>query len=1031
MSVVGTAPDRRREPASHWAGDAESLARDLTAELGRRDVLFDAGNRALYATDASNYRQVPIGVVRPRTKDQVEAAVAICREHGAPLLARGGGTSLAGQCCNVAVILDFSRHMNRVLEIDPDGRSARVEPGAVLDTLRAAAKPHGLTFGPDPATHAWCTLGGMIGNNSCGVHSVHTGRTADNVRELEVLTYDGARFTVAATGEEALAAILAAGGRRGEIHRRLVELRDRYAPLIRERFARIPRRVSGYNLDELLPERGLHVARSLVGSEGTCVTILEATVDLVPSPPHRVLLVVGFADVYLAADHVPEVLEARPEGLEGMDHRLIRDQRKKGLNLEELELLPEGSGWLLVELGGETREEAIARARELAGRLEGREAVEAMRLLEEPEEQEKLWQVRESGLGATARVPGQPDTWPGWEDSAVPPERMGDYMRELRRLLDRHGYEGDFYGHFGDGCLHTRITFDLLSGPGIDRWRAFLGEAAELVVRFGGSLSGEHGDGQARAELLPLQFGEELTRAFAELKGIWDPGNRMNPGKVVDPLPITSGLRLGADHRPWEPATEFRYPDDDFHFSRAALRCVGVGKCRRTEGGTMCPSYMATREEVHSTRGRARLLFEMLTGDPLTEGWRSEAVREALDLCLACKACKHECPVNVDMATYKAELYAHYYRRRLRPFSAYALGLIHWWARAASRAPRLVNAVAQAPLLGRLTKAMAGVAPERDLPAFAPGTFRQRFRRHQPRHPQGPRVMLWPDTFTNHFDPEIGEAAVEALEAAGFRVEIPRPVLCCGRPLYDQGMLRLAKRLLRRILVELREEIRAGVPVVGLEPSCLAVFRDELGELFPHDPDARRLQQQCFTLAELLEKHAPHFEPPVLEREALVHGHCHHQAVMTLSGEKRLYQRMGLESRLLDSGCCGMAGSFGYEAEKYEVSIACAERVLLPAVREAGPETLLLTDGFSCREQIGHGTERRALHTAQVLQMALREGRQGPAGPRPERGYAGERALAGALAKGGVLAGAVAAAAGLVAGAAWAVGRLLGRKDER
>jgi FAD/FMN-containing dehydrogenase/Fe-S oxidoreductase len=891
------------------------------------------------------------------------------------VLARGGGTSLAGQCCNVAVVLDFSKHLNRILDLDPQARRARVEPGVVLDDLRDAAEAHHLTFGPDPATHTHCTLGGMIGNNSCGVHSVMAGKTDDNVEELEVLTYDGLRLRVGATSAEELARIVRSGGRRGEIYARLQALRDRYADLIRERYPDIPRRVSGYNLPALLPENGFHVARSLVGSEGTCVTVLEATVRLVPSPPARTLLVLGYPDVYAAADHVPEILEHGPIGLEGIDDVLVGNLRRKGERAEDLRLLPEGGGWLLVELGGDSREESDARARAVMAALQGRPDAPSMAVCDDPGQARRLWRIRESALAVTAHVPGEPPAWEGWEDSAVAPERLGSYLRELRRLLEKHGYACSLYGHFGQGCVHTRIDFDLVTEAGIRRFRAFVEEAADLVIRFGGSLSGEHGDGQSRAELLPRMFGPELVAAFRELKSIWDPGGRMNPGKVVDPFRLDENLRLGTGYRPPRLRTHFQFPDDDGSLASATLRCVGVGACRKTASGTMCPSYRATREEMHSTRGRARLLFEMLAGDPLAGGWRDEHVKEALDLCLACKACKGECPVEVDLATYKAEFLSHYYSRRLRPRSAYAFGLIPWWARLASRAPRAANLVTQTPGLRQLAKLAAGIAPERSIPAFARSTFRKRFAARKSGNGNERRVLLWPDTFNDHFHPEVAEAAVAVLEGLGYRVEIPRRPLCCGRPLYDWGMLGLAKRQLRRILGELRHEIRAGTPIVALEPSCAAVFRDELVNLFPRDEDARRLSQQVFLLSEFLVREDVLDRLPALRRRALLHGHCHQKALMPRDGEKEVLEAMGVDLEVLDSGCCGMAGAFGFEAgERYEVSVRCGERVLLPAVRQAPGDALIVADGFSCREQIAQGTGRGALHLAQVLQMALREG---------------------------------------------------------
>jgi len=962
---------------------AEVDAQALAAELSRRvsgEVRFDAGSRALYATDASNYRQVPIGVVLPRSVEDVVETVATCRRYGAPFLSRGGGTSLAGQCTNVAVVTDFSKHMNRVLEIDSVGRTARVEPGTVLDDLRDQAERHGLTFGPDPASHNRCTLGGMIGNNSCGVHSVMAGKTVDNVLALDVLTYDGLRLTVGPTAEEELARIVQGGGRRGEIYARLKALRDRDADLIRQRFPQIPRRVSGYNLDQLLPENGFDVARALVGSEGTCVTVLSALLRLVPSPPVRTLLVLGYTDAYAAADHVLEVLAHDPIGLEGMDEVLVEAIRRRGLLPKSLDLLPPGRGWLLVEFGGATREESVGKARDLMSeiaeitKITGMgEGAPSMRLFDDPLQAKGIWKVRESGLGATARV-GPVDSWEGWEDSAVAPEKLGTYLRALRRLYDKYGYRGAFYGHFGQGCVHTRIDFDLTSEPGIRIFRAFVEEAADLVVSLGGSLSGEHGDGQARAELLPRMFGPELVAAFREFKAIWDPEWKMNPGKVVLPYRLDENLRLGPDFHPPRLATRFQFPgDDQGSFARAALRCVGVGDCRKEHTGTMCPSYRVTRDEKDSTRGRARLLFEMLEGDPLRGGWRDPHVKDSLDLCLSCKGCKGECPVHVDMATYKAEFLSHYYEKRLRPRSAYAFGLVPWWVRLASSAPGLANFLTHAPGLSALAKAAAGMARQRQIPRFAPRTFKSSFAAREPRNAGRPRVILWPDTWSNHFHPEVAEAAVEVLEAAGWQVVVPAAALCCGRPLYDHGMLDLARRQLRQILAALAEEIAAGTSVVGLEPSCVSVFRDELCNLFPEDEAARRLAGQTFLLSELLVQKAGEWRPPTLRRKALVQGHCHHQALFRLDDEEEVLRRLGLDASILDSGCCGMAGAFGFEAGlRYDVSIAVGERGLLPAVRAAAAETLLIADGFSCREQIAQTTGRRALHLAQVLQMALR-----------------------------------------------------------
>jgi FAD/FMN-containing dehydrogenase/Fe-S oxidoreductase len=963
--------------------ESSALAAELRARI-RGEVRFGAGDRALYSTDASNYRQVPIGVVIPRDVDDVLQTIARCRQYGAPVLPRGGGTSLAGQTCNVAVVIDFSKYMNGVIAIDAEKRMARVQPGLVLDELRLAAEEHTLTFGPDPVTHNRCTLGGMIGNNSCGVHSVMAGKTDANVQELDIVTYDGLRMRVGKTSDEEIEGIILNGGRRGEIYSRLKALRDRYADLIRARYPDIPRRVSGYNLEQLLPENGFHVARALVGTEGTCVTVLEATVRLVHSPPARSLVVLGYPDIYRACDDIVELMAHRPIGLEGFDDRLVADMKKKHLHPQDLALLPEGGGWMLVEFGGPNKREADDRARGLIDELKSKVNPPTMKLFDAPKEQEQIWTVRESGLGAAAFIPGEPPYWPGWEDSAAPPETFGLYLRELRHLMDEYGYEGVFYGHFGQGCLHTRINFDLTTAPGIGRFRAFMNDAADLVVRYGGSLSGEHGDGQARAELLPKMYGNELVEAFREFKTIWDPQGKMNPGKVVEPYRLDDNLRLGAAYNPATVQAHFKFPDDNGRFADATLRCVGVGKCRRLSGSTMCPTFMVTREEKHSTRGRARLLFEMMQGEVVRQsGWRDENVKEALDLCLACKGCKGECPVNVDMATYKAEFMSHYYAGRPRPVTAYTIGLIYWWARLAALMPGWANLLTQTPLLSGLLKKLGGIAPERRIPAFATETFRQWFRHREPRTLKqwvGPRarngaprpqVILWADTFNNHFLPETLQAAVEVLEAAGYHVIVPRQSLCCGRPLYDYGFLDQAKHLLRQALTALRPYIEAGIPVVGLEPSCIAVFRDEMINLFPDDENAKRLSAQSFLLSEFLDRQD--YQPPPVARKVLVHGHCHHKAIMRMEDEAALFTKMGLDYRILDSGCCGMAGAFGFErGEHYDVSIRVGERVLLPSVRSAAKDTLIIANGFSCREQIAQTTDRRALHSAQVLQMALR-----------------------------------------------------------
>ncbi|MBW4027774.1 MAG: FAD-binding oxidoreductase [Acidobacteria bacterium] len=972
MTAVGASsllPVLNNHPHSHERfGAVEELERVLRAEM-RGEVRFDAGSRALYSTDASNYRQVPIAVVVPRDAADVEAALRACRSVGAPVLARGGGTSLAGQCCNVAVVLDFSKYMRSIQSLDPDARVAQVEPGIVLDRVREAAELHRLTFAPDPATHSRCTIGGMIGNNSCGVHALMGGKTVSNIRALDVVLYDGTRMTVGATSDEELRAIVASGGRRGQIYQSLLNIRDRYADLVRQRFPRIPRRVSGYNLDELLPEHGFHVARSLVGSEGTCVTIVGAQLDLKPSPPYRRLVALGFADPFLAADHVPFVLEYKPIGLEGFDGMLVDFMLRKQLAVEDVKLLPEGRGHLLVEFGAWSAEEADLQAAEFVLASQSL-APQPHAQLYSPADAARVWKVRESALGATVFVPGEPHGWEGWEDAAVPPARLGSYLRDLAELMRDYNYRSPMYGHFGQGCVHMRINFDLESEEGIRKYRDFIDHAADIVLAYGGSLSGEHGDGQARAALLPKMFGSELMQAFREFKAVWDPLNRMNPGKLIDPIEVyqpEENLRLGAGYHARKTDTYFSFSGDHGSFAEATLRCVGVGACRKAGSGTMCPSYMATQEEQHSTRGRAHLLWEMLEGGVLKDEWQDEHVHEALDLCLSCKACKSECPVNVDMATYKAEFLAHYHERHGHRLHDYAFGFMDRWAHAASFAPALANLPMRLPPAASLVKATLGIAPARTLPRFASKSY-QKGIAHSRTSGSGGRVLLWPDTWNNYFHPQALSAAHSVLASAGFSVETPHQHLCCGRPLYDFGFLKQARSYLERVMRTLAPQIDSGMPIIFLEPSCASVFRDELLNFFPADERAQRLSRSTSLLSDFLVERAPHYRPPQREgAHILLHGHCHHKSVLKMNAEVDLLRATGAEVEVLDSGCCGMAGPFGFEKEKFTVSQTLAERVLLPAVRSASAETLIVTDGFSCREQIAQNSSRRAVHFAEII----------------------------------------------------------------
>ncbi len=1021
-------------PPAPWQQDTDALRRDLERRVDG-EVRFDAGTRAAYSTDGSNFRQVPIGVVVPRSVDAGAEAVAVCREHAAPIVSRGGGTSLAGQCTNTAVMIDWAKYCHRLVSVDTERKTCVVEPGIVLDVLNAQLEKHSLRYGPEPATHPNCTLGGMIGNNSCGATAQRTGKVVDNLVRLEVLLYDGTRFWCEQTSDDEYAAIERRGDRQARVYRHLRALRDTYADEIRARFPDIPRRVSGYNLDSLLPEHGFDVAGLLVGSESTLVTVLQAELKLVPVVPERSLVVLGFPSIAAAADAVPAILPHDPIALEGLDHRLVHDQKIKGLNADALEELPRGNGYLMVQFGADTQHAADAQAHRMLDALNDTPHDPDVAFLTDPRHEHELWQVREAGLGATAHVPNEHDTWEGWEDSAVHPDRLGDYLRDLEKLYERFGYADDsapsLYGHFGQGCVHTRIPFGLTDADGVARYRRFMEQAADLVVSYGGSLSGEHGDGQSRGELLPKMFGDTIMTAFGELKAVFDPDDRMNPGKTVAPARLDQHLRLGGSWAPRIDETDlhFAYPEDGGSFVQAANRCVGVGKCRQhshSGGAVMCPSYQATQEEEHSTRGRSRLLFEMLQGhpdSPIKDGWRSTAVRDALDLCLACKGCKSDCPVDVDMATYKAEFLSHHYAGRLRPRAHYALGWLPVAAAAVarSRLAPVVNALAHAPVLPRLATRAAGLEP-REIPLFAGETLQQWWVRRGGSRP-GLRgtVLLWPDTFTNHFHPHIGQAAVALLEDAGWTVTVPTEPICCGLTWISTGQLDTAKRMLRRAVDSLADHVRSGGLVLGLEPSCTAVFRSDAPALFADDLDVQRLSKNTVTLAELLTRHTPGWQPPDLQGVRVVSQvHCHHHAALDdWQSDQQLLESAHAEVQRLESGCCGLAGNFGFERGHLDVSRDCAESVLLPSLRSADPQTVVLADGFSCRTQI-HELDsggREGIHLAELLDRA----RRGPArlpgdlgvGDRP--GLPSRAARLGALTAVSALGAAAAAAVARVA----------------
>jgi FAD/FMN-containing dehydrogenase/Fe-S oxidoreductase len=916
-----------------------TLEHDLRGTI-EGEVDFSERRRAEFAYDASVYRRVPLGVLFPRSAEDVVAAVEVARDHEVAITARGAGTSIAGNAIGEGLVLDFSRHLDRIVEIDPEQRIAKVQPGVILDHLNAAAGRYGLRFGPDPSSRSRCVLGGMIGNNACGTRALVYGRTADNVEALDLVRYDGTRLTARAYGNETGDPVI----------EELRALRDRHLGKIRTALGRFPRQVSGYSLEHLLPENDFNVARALVGTEGTCALTLGATLRLVQEPKTKVLVILNFPDYVAAAYVVPQILKHGPSACEGMDAHIVEMAGGGGL-------LRDPGSWLLVEFSGDDAEErATAMAREFPG----------ARIETDPARQAAIWRIRNDGAGLASRTPDREQAWPGWEDSAVPPDRLGPYLRDLRALFDRYNLKGVAYGHFGEGCLHIRLNFQLMTERGRALFREVIEEATRLVVSYGGSPSGEHGDGRARSDVLPLVYDDETLKAFREFKGVWDPSGRLNPGIIVDPEPVDDRLRT--EGMPPPPRTFLPFAEDHGDFRQALHRCVGVGKCRSHHGGVMCPSYRVTMDETHSTRGRARLLEEMMRGELITDGWRSEAVHEALDLCLSCKGCASDCPVNVDMATYKSEFLHHHYRGRLRPMSHYSMGWLPVWlrlARAPLRAASSPGRITQA--LAGLAKRLGGVEPRRDLPSPARQPFTRWFRRRQaPDHAGDGRrqVLLWPDTFTNFFTPSAGRAAVRILEDAGYEVLIPRGPVCCGLTWMSTGQLKVARNIARRSLDAIHPYAERGIPIVGLEPSCTAALRADWPKLLHGDPRLADLTVKTF--AELLDEAG--WTPPRQERQAIAQIHCHQHAELGKDADLRLLAKAGVQVDLPpDSGCCGLAGNFGFERGHYDVSVAVAERGLAPAVRAAEPDTIVLADGFSCRTQIEQLTGRRAVHLAEVL----------------------------------------------------------------
>ena len=953
---------------------SEQLSRTIS---GTSD--FSAASVAMYTSDASNYRQIPLGVVYPRNSEDIKITVRLCQQHGYAVLMRGGGTSQNGQCVNNAVVIDCSRFMTRVLEINQKKRTALVEPGVVCDALKASAQEYGLTFGPDPATHSRCTLGGMIGNNSCGPHSMVAGKTVENILELEVLTSDGHSFWVGPTTDEAFVDIIKAGGRRAEIYTRLKLLVDQHADEIRQKYPTIKRRVSGYNLDQLLPENNFNVARALVGTEGTCVSILQAKVRLIENPKHVHLVVLGFKDIFSAGDVVPHILPYSPIAMEGIDWNIVGGLNDRNLRQHEISLLPAGRAWLLVELAASTPTTVQTSVDRFVTAMQNDDLVNSVLQVTNPADVKALWSIREQGASATSLALNPDNINPvvGWEDTAVDPLQLGHYLRALYELVDRYGYKTSLYGHFGDGCIHARMTFDTRTKAGVHKWREFSQEIAKLVVQFGGSLSGEHGDGQAKAEFLPIMFGETLVKAFKEFKTIWDPARHMNPRKIVDPYRMDENLRYGPDYHTPIITSALHFAEDAQGFGRASERCIGMGKCR-SASGAMCPSYQATGEERYSTRGRAHLLHELVRGDVIQDGWGNTDIADSLQHCLSCKACKSSCPTKVDIAAYKAEfMHNHYAGKKRRPLYHYVFGFVGNWLPLAARFSTIFNFVLRSRL-GNVIRTLLSIEKDKKMPLIAAQIFASWAKKnatHEDEHfywhgnANHASVVLWADSFNAHYSPHLLQSAVNVLTQSRFRVAIAKAHFCCGRPLYEFGFLKQAKKQLHIIFEQFCPNLPDQTPVIVIEPSCLSVFKDEIMKLYPNDEAAIDLAARALSLAQFLQRHNvnPARKLPV----ALVHTHCHEKSLHTDAADATL-MRSCFESVIEpEPGCCGMAGSFGLHEKTHQIGSTLFQANLRPAIDQCHTDTFIVSNGFSCRSQITDSTHKSVYHFVEIMEKCL------------------------------------------------------------
>ena len=964
---------------------AQSSIQTLTPEAieMRERLRTDLTTRAAYISDASIFRRVPQAVLEVRSEADIALGIEYAKAEGLSITSRGGGTSVAGNAIGEGLVLDTSRYFNKILDIDPEAKTARIQPGVICDQLRDAAAQYGLTYGPDPSTHSRCTVGGMVANNACGSHSLAWGTAADNVVSMKIMLGDGSVVEVNADGTNS-----------DELDGKLKALRDANLKELRTELGRFARQVSGYGMHYLLPENGFNVAKALAGSEGTLGVITELVVRLVEKPKHTALAVLAFETVFDAAAAAASLRRPGLATAEGMGGDLLDalrsrpGQQSAGSNLPGMGAANRGGvakagGWLFCETAGQTIEQARSIADELvqsAYDAAAGAAIDAV-VVTDHAEARTLWKIREASAGIVTRLPDGGEAWPSWEDSAVPPENLAGYLRDLYALMDAHGLRGIPFGHFGEGCVHVRISFDLGTNEGVAIFRQFMEQAADTVAKHGGSLSGEHGDGRARSELLTRMYSSKMMKAFASFKAAFDPEGLFNPGVLVNPERIDESLRPGPGQRSFELTPVHALSRDKGSLVNAVNRCVGVGLCRSDEGA-MCPSFQGTHDEVNSTRGRARVLSEMFRGTTLPDAYKSEEVKDALDLCLSCKACASECPVNVDMATYKSEFLHKFYEGRIRPMAHYTMGwlpkLTHWMHKVPGAAS-LANTVLRIDAVQRLVKKVGGIEPTRKMITFS-GESLQRWaakrKETEAESPQG-TVVLWPDSFNNHLDTGPGQAAVEVLETLGYRVIIPEGFVCCGLTWHSTGQLDTARKVIKHTLDVMEPLVKAGYPVIGLEPSCTVMLGHEITELVPEDPRAAALSAAVVPFADLIAKHVPADGKPSagwpfeqLNVGAVSQVHCHERSQGDHGSSSAVLRSIGIDEREIETGCCGLAGNWGFEPGHAELSRSLGERELFPAIRNRAQDDVVLADGFSCRTQIAEGTEARGMHLAQVLLKA-------------------------------------------------------------